>query len=138
MWVGPADKPAAAQPITSGAGKMDNNPSWFPNGRILFASGSGEIGSLFSVNADGSDLRALRSGDENSRNPVVSPDGSYIAYSERRGYSVHLWVMKADGSEPRQLTSGDDGDIWNIPTSFSTDGKWIFFNRWGFTDIFHV
>jgi len=135
MWVGPADKPAAAQPITSGAGKMDNNPSWFPNGRILFASGSGEIGSLFSVNADGSDLRELRSGGENSRNPVVSPDGSSIAYSERRGYSVHLWVMKADGSEPRQLTSGVD-DIWNVPTSFSTDGKWIFFNRWGITDIF--
>ena len=135
MWVGPADKPAAVQPITSGAGKMDNNPSWFPNGRILFASSSGEIGALFSMNADGSDLRELRSGGENSSNPVVSPDGSSIAYSERRGYSVHLWVMKADGSEPRQLTTGDDY-IWNRPTSFSPDGKWIFFSRWGITDVF--
>ncbi|MFL6468767.1 MAG: hypothetical protein ACJ72Z_12485 [Pyrinomonadaceae bacterium] len=135
MWVGTADKPVAAQPITSGAGKLDSNPSWFPNGRILFSSASAEFGTLFSMNADGSDLRELRSGGGSLNDPIVSPDGSSIAYSERRGYSVHLWIMKADGSEPRQLTSNDD-DIWNVPTSFSPDGKWIFFNRWGITDIF--
>ena len=135
MWVGPADKPDAAQPITSGAGKLDSSPSWFPNGRILFSSASGEFGTLFSMNADGTDLRELSSGGGSSNNPLVSPDGSSIAYAERRGYSVHLWIMKADGSEPRQLTSGDDY-IWNVPTSFSPDGKWIFFQRWGITDIF--
>jgi TolB protein len=135
MWVGPSDKPGDAQPITSGAGKFDDNPSWSPNGRILFASGSTENVTLFSMNADGSDLRELRSGGENLSNPVVSPDGSSIAYSQRRGYSVDLWIMKADGSEPRQLTSGDDS-MWNVPTCFSPDGKWIFFNRWGVTDIY--
>src|SRR5436190_7897025 len=135
MWVGPADKMGAAQPITSGAGKVDIYPSWFPNGRILFVSSTGENGLLFSMNADGSDLQQLRSGGESLGNPVVSQDGSSIAYSERRSYSVNLWVMKADGSEQRQLTSGNEY-IWNVPTSFSPDGKWIFFNRWGLTDIF--
>ena len=62
------------------------------------------------VRADGSptgEPRALTS-DTSRRNsvPVISPDGTKVAYmSSRRGERPNLWMMDVDGQHPLQLTS---------------------------------
>jgi Tol biopolymer transport system component len=63
-----------------------------------------------SVTSDGTAVgpaRALTS-DTSRRNslPVVSPDGTKVAYmSARRGEGPNLWMMGIDGGSPMQLTS---------------------------------
>lgn len=43
--------------------------------------------------------------------PVVSPDGSKVAYSSTRGgQSSNVWVMNVDGRDPVQLTADDGPD----------------------------
>ena len=45
--------------------------------------------------------------------PVVSPDGSRVAYmSTRRGETPNVWVMTIDGSQRVPLTSSDTSEFW--------------------------
>ncbi len=83
-------QPANAQPATQSGGKL------------IFATGSG--GDLYSVNADGTDLQKLTSG---VIDPVVSPDGTQVAYTRWDGANIGaLYVMNlGDGSE--QVVVGD-------------------------------
>ncbi len=62
--------------------------------------------------------------------PVVSPDGSAIAYvgfdDEYQGYQVtELYVMDRDGGEVRSLTAGLDRDAEN--PAWSANGSGLFF-----------
>jgi Tol biopolymer transport system component len=53
--------------------------------------------------------------------PVVSPDGSKVAYvSTRRGEEPNVWVMGMDGRNPVQITSDETAD--HKPTWFP-DGR---------------
>ena len=76
-------------------------PTWSPDGKkIAFAShAKGEVGGIFVMNADGSDLTLL--------NPTVSHDGiqwsldgSKIAFRDRE----YLYTMNSDGSELFNVT----------------------------------
>jgi Tol biopolymer transport system component/DNA-binding winged helix-turn-helix (wHTH) protein len=81
------------------------------------------------VRADGSpagEPRALTS-DTSRRNsvPVISPDGTKVAYmSSRRGERPNLWMMDADGQHPLQLTS--DHEFESQP-EWSSDGARILY-----------
>ena len=81
------------------------------------------------VRADGSpagEPRALTS-DTSRRNsvPVISPDGTKVAYmSSRRGERPNLWMMDADGQHPLQLTS--DHEFESQP-EWSSDGAHILY-----------
>src|SRR5438876_200123 len=66
--------------------------------------------SLWSVKADGSDLKQLKTTAERSFGPVVSPDGRSIAYEAWSPAGDQAWIMNIDGSDPRQVSSaGTDG-----------------------------
>jgi Tol biopolymer transport system component/DNA-binding winged helix-turn-helix (wHTH) protein len=53
--------------------------------------------------------------------PVVSPDGSRVAYmSSRRGGLPNVWVMGIDGSLPTQLTSEETSEYQPV---WSPDGR---------------
>ena len=56
--------------------------------------------------------------------PVWSPDGKYIAFSdyERAGQIRSLWIIPAEGGEPRKLTKG----VWPV---WSKDSQRLFFRR---------
>ena len=80
-----------------------------------------------SVAASGAPIgepRALTS-DTSRRNstPVISPDGTKVAYmSSRRGERPNLWMMDADGQHPLQLTT--DNSFASQP-EWSADGARI-------------
>mgnify|MGYP005841335659 CR=1 FL=1 len=76
-------------------------------GKIVFSAQdeSGTI-QIFTMNADGSNIRQLTDDERSSRSPAWSPDGSQIAFASFREApigSTTLWVMNADGSNERPL-----------------------------------
>src|SRR5262245_3944416 len=82
-------------------------PSARPQGRIVFARSVGDNVDLYSVLADGTDLRRLTSAPEADFEPTVSPDGSEIAFVSYRNFKTadaDLWLMSTDGGNQLRLT----------------------------------
>lgn len=99
-------------------------------GRLAFA-GLGLSSQIWAqpVRADGSPAGAARplTSDTSRRNsvPVMSPDGTKVAYmSSRQGERPNLWMMDADGRHPLQLTS--DHEFESQP-GWSSDGARILY-----------
>lgn len=64
--------------------------------------------------------------------PVLSPDGSLIAYTLREtnmegnesSFTTHIWVARADGTSNRQFTFGEQSAV---SPQFSPDGRFLTF-----------
>jgi len=107
----------AAEPgSTAGAGKAV--------GRIIFSSNRSGPWRIWSVRADGSELRELTKAgaDEHDVDPVFSPDGKAILFSSTRGGRTGIWRMAADGTRPERICDGDQAE-------WSPDGKAIVLRR---------
>ena len=114
----------------------DKHPAWSPDGRrVVFASHRHGSWDLFTMAADGSDVRGLTAGDANEEWPAWSPDGSRIAYASRPQGSSSIWTVTPDGMDARQLTPGLASDV--TPT-WSPDGRQIAFttNRDGNDEVY--
>ena len=112
--------------------------SWSPDGqRIAFYRGVGVEGGgrfdadwdVFTMAADGSDVRQLTDVSGVFGLPVYSPDGSKIAFMSDREGTVDVWVMNADGSDPVNLTAFDDSTLDDYHPTWSPDGSQIAFVR---------
>lgn len=134
VWVVNTDGTALkALTNATAVGTDTSGLAWSADGtKLLFASSRSLDGSdalsgasnIWSVNADGSDLKALtRETTLSCYAPQASPDGTRIAF----GKGWQIWVMNIDGSDPTPLTppSGDidEGPIW------SPDSTQIAFTR---------
>jgi len=127
------------------------NPSWAKDGKSLIFSanlhenhelepGNSEVYQL--AFADGK-VTALTSRFGPDSNPVLSPDGSKIAFigndDTYQGYQVNkLYVMNRDGSGVKDLTAALDRDASNA--QWEANGKGIYFqyDEKGDTKIGHV
>jgi Tol biopolymer transport system component len=80
------------------------NPDWTPDAsKVLFNSDRNGTLSTYAMNADGSDAQVIGGA---SKGPVLSPDGTRIAYigpGTPEGIEA-LYVMNADGSNQTRLT----------------------------------
>jgi dipeptidyl aminopeptidase/acylaminoacyl peptidase len=70
-------------------------PAWSPDGRIVFSSGH-----LFTIDANGTNLRQLTFGAGTEDEPAWSPDGKKIVYGSEGCGSFHdFWILNvANGS----------------------------------------
>jgi dipeptidyl aminopeptidase/acylaminoacyl peptidase len=88
---------AAAQPTTSATPPSASKAG----GTIVFQASSG--GTIYAVNADGSNLRSLTTG----MDPALSPDGQRVAFTRwvdtQNGAFGSLWVINVDGSGERVI-----------------------------------
>ena len=112
--------------------------SWSSDGeRIAFFQGVGVEGSgrfdttsdIYTMGADGSDVRQLTDEPGLDLFPVFSPDGSKIAFTSDRAGTVDIWVMDADGSNPVQLTRFENDSLDDYHPTWSPDGEQIAFIR---------
>jgi len=121
-----ADAPAAVR-LTSGT-VWDRNPTWGPEGEVLYFSSNraGQV-DLWSVErrsdgSFGSPQRITDTPDRAERSPAVSSERSLV-FRAGRGRQANLWVRGPDGEE-RQLT--DTIGAEKSP-SFSPDGRHVVF-----------
>jgi TolB protein len=116
----------------------DIQPAWSPDGtRIAFASGRTGKPEVFSMNADGSQVRPLTDDPMGCSRPAWSPDGRRIAYDCLNQYAGIIVVASADGSDPKPLMKREDRDGASNP-SWSPDGRSIAFDsvRTGADEIY--
>ena len=78
------------------------------------------------MNADGSDVKALTSGDFYDSNPSFSPNGQQVVFDRAVGSSriSHIFIVDVDGGGLRQIT--DDAGTDYDPT-FTPNGRRIVF-----------
>jgi Tol biopolymer transport system component len=126
----------------SGGGKKlaadATHPSWSPDGKrfaVAFINYPSGRGGIAVMSAEGSHLRRLRmrAGIDSTwacqtrtlNDPVWSPNGRLIAFSDAAGKRPGIFVIRPDGSGLRRITTGND-----FQPGWSPDGKELVFNHW--------
>lgn len=96
-----------------------------PAGKLVYEDTVAGRPQLFTVGADGRDLRQLTHLPGEQRHPQWSPDGTRIVFA--RAFETHagIYVINADGSHLRQLSAYRFAD----EPAFSPDGKSVVFTR---------
>ena len=104
-------------------GDFDKYPSWSPDGqRIAFVSSGGEPHRwsdvhLYSMAADGTDVRNIAEGPLVHDTPRWSPDGERIAYVRFEGSGpdrkLAILVVGSDGGIAQRLTEAASGPSWS-------------------------
>jgi len=100
----------------------DNFPAWSPCGdRITFTRQVDGDFEIFTIKADGTDLRQLTHDHGNNAHSIWSPDGQWIMFtSSRMGWKDdepgfqplgELFAMRADGTELQQVTDNRWEDL---------------------------
>lgn len=84
-----------------------SSPRFSPDGRsLVFSFRSAGKSDLFLVNADGTHLRAITSGEGDKDTPVFSPDGRRIAFTLRRDdVPAAIHTLNLSGQRPRHVTT---------------------------------
>ncbi|MBX6363513.1 MAG: S9 family peptidase [Gemmatimonadetes bacterium] len=137
IFVVPADGGTPRQ-VTSGDSD-DGPPVWTPDGRSLVFSGlrvpdaayQWRESEIYAADVATGEVRQLTHHKGPDGNPVVSPDGKWIAYT---GYDwtddawrdANLYVMGIDGSNPRVLTASLDRTPRDV--RWAPDGSGLYFN----------
>jgi Tol biopolymer transport system component len=125
--------------VTSGAAAIVFAPlasSTFPGrtGVIAFDRPNDANVQIYTMNADGNDVRNISNNTGGDHDPRYSADGSRITFVSTRDGNHEIYVMNADGSGQTRLTSNAVAD--EVP-AFTADGRIVFASdRDGGTKLF--
>ena len=103
---------------------LPESVAWTPDGKIVYASRTGENWDIWITNNDGSESKQLTSDAFIDHQPAVSPDDRYVVFQSTRAGARNIWRIDADGSNPKQLTQGNYVDANPV---VSTDGRFVVF-----------
>jgi len=94
--------------------------------RIAVSSNRDGNWDIYTMNADGTDLRRVTRHSSHDIRPVQSSDGSEIVFTSTREGNYEIYKMLADGTDVRRLTHDSTSD-WTTQGSWSPDGSRIAF-----------
>lgn len=105
------------------AGSIESTPRWTADGlQIVYAAAPGtnpRASDIYMVNAQGASTpRILVRSEFDDRNPVISPDGRYLAFASNRAATgaYNVFVIDLEDGTVWQLTNAEDdhfpGDWW--------------------------
>jgi TolB protein len=103
---------------------LPDTVAWTPDGKIVYASRTGENWDLWIANNNGAESKQLTADAYIDHQPTVSADGRYIVFQSNRSGARNIWRIDADGSNPKQLTQGNSVDANPV---VSPDGKFVVF-----------
>jgi Tol biopolymer transport system component len=115
-----------AGPTRAATSVIDSYPSISPDGKsIVFQSNRTGNAEIYTVDAEGKNLKQLTHSTTPNNSPKWSPKGDLIVYASEQDKDSEIYVMKSDGSAQTRLTTapGDDSH----PNWFP-DGSRIIFN----------
>lgn len=134
--------------ITSGEFQHNGTPQWLPNGETLIFSGNRNENwelnfnnpDIYRVELKSGEITALTDRNGPDEDPVVSPDGSKIAYlgfdDKIQAYQIlHLYVMNADGSDKRLINTGLDRSLSRLAWNARSNGIYFVYDDRGDTKI---
>ena len=98
--------------------------AWTPDGKLVYASRTGENWDLWMASRDGSESKQLTADAFIDQQPTVSSDGRYVVFQSNRSGNRNIWRIDADGTNPKQLTDG--GYVDESPVC-SPDGSSVIF-----------
>jgi serine/threonine protein kinase/dipeptidyl aminopeptidase/acylaminoacyl peptidase len=96
--------------------------AWTADGKIVYASRTGENWDIWLANRDGSESKQLTADAFIDQQPTVC--ASSIVFQSNRSHSRNLWRMNFDGSNQKQLTEGNSVDAAPV---CSPDGQSVVF-----------
>lgn len=102
-------------------------PYWSPDGTmIVFQSNRMDDDSeIYTMNADGTNVKRLTFSKGPDESPIWSPDGKYILFASYRNGDSEIYLMDIDGKGQRNLTNHP---AYDGHPNFSPDGTKIIFN----------
>ena len=117
---------AAAKQIMSEAGWL-NELVWLPDGRLAYTSNAGGSSDIWTMNADGSNIRQLTVGANARLGLAVTADEKQLVYAAEKDGKYNLWRVDIDGSNLTRITNGN-GEFYPQCTP---DGRWIVYQSGG-------
>jgi serine/threonine protein kinase len=103
---------------------LPDTVAWTPDGKVVYATRTGENWDLWISNADGSDAKQLTTDAYIDQEPSVSADGRYVVFQSNRAGARNIWRVDIDGSNLKQLTQGNYVDSNPL---CSADGRSVIF-----------
>jgi TolB protein len=115
--------------ITDEPGIGHYQPAWTPAGAIVFSrcdfTAFGTC-TISAIRRDGSHLHTIVAGHWHHGQPIVSPDGTWIAFtSDKGGYDSRIWLVHPDGTDLHQV--GDLAVLRPDRPDWAPDGSLLTF-----------
>lgn len=101
--------------------------SWSPAGNKLAVALTADYYNteIYTVDADGGNLKQLTFAGGINTSPSFSPDGNRIVFVSNRGGSPQIYMMNSDGTDQQRITFNEGN--YNTSPAWSPDGKSIAF-----------
>jgi eukaryotic-like serine/threonine-protein kinase len=122
LWTIPLDGMGEPRKLPSLRFDGSAGVAWAADGRILFTTPVRSAQQIWTMDADGSNRRAITT-EGSSAWPSPSRDGSFIAFSGVRGEQRGIWRMNPDGTGQRLVAAVPGAAYLDV----TPDGRWITF-----------